>query len=437
MRSADDGLFAALTLALAVGAVGCGNASSADEKSACRASCECSAPCIDGGGNGRTDAGEPDSGAPHNGRDSGTDGARDAGEEAARDAASDTGDGATSVNDSGAATPCETGAIRDCTCANTSMRGVQVCHPERLYGTCQCGGDDAGTVVPSTIDRFTGSAYLQGTTSEGSCEADALQRFWPTLSSAYYTGFDCYANYYAFRPTDGALFYTATFKGVFLNGPGANDVVVPTPPCSEYVKERVGFDGAGTMLHVCSESLMRNATEVAEYVDGLAAVLADGRSVITTTHPDGFKTDFIVLDSKGQELSRLRADEQNSGSVTLAGDASTVADNRGYFAVLRTSFEGQREIVAYRLTETNAWQLMRRAPVDTFGDSQLVLSDGTVFVRDNDPRGNGEPRIRAFLIDGTVHTVWREGQALGVREHIGDQLLIGPRNPTGTSVKNP
>jgi hypothetical protein len=173
---------------------------------------------------------------------------------------------------------------------------------------------------------------------------------------------------------------------------------------------------------------------VTQYVDQLVAVLADGRSVITTTHPDGFDTDYITLDVDGHEISRLRTNEELTGDLTLAVDAATVAGNRAYFAVLRTAPDGTREIVAYRLTDASEWQPVTRATVDTFGESQLVVSDGTIFVRDKELGAIDQKRIRAFQLDGTVHTVWREKTAPVVRENIGGQMLAGPRTPSGPSV---
>ena len=51
----------------------------------------------------------------------------------------------------------------------------------------------------------------------GSCGADALQAFWPQLETTYFSGFDCYANTYAFRPDNDQIYYFATLSGIRQN----------------------------------------------------------------------------------------------------------------------------------------------------------------------------------------------------------------------------
>jgi hypothetical protein len=125
---------------------------------------------------------------------------------------------------------------------------------------------------------------------------------------------------------------------------------------------------------------------------------ADGRFVITTTNSNGYQTDLIALDHEGTELSRLRAGETLPGSISLGVDATSVEANRAYFAVLHTLFDGSKEIVAFRLTETGEWQEVTHAPTDTFGESQLVIADGTIFVRDPAPDADNVPAHAAAAI---------------------------------------
>jgi hypothetical protein len=56
----------------------------------------------------------------------------------------------------------------------------------------------------------------------------------------------------------------------------------------------------------------------------------------------------------------------------------------------------------------------------------LVLSDGTIFIRERDPLTTFDEQIVAYKTDGEIEIVWREANAGTVRAHIGDQMLVGP-----------
>jgi len=296
---------------------------------------------------------------------------------------------------------------------------------------------DNGEVCPDpavkNVDAFTDGVYFLGTTSEGSCGADALRRFWPTLATTWFTGFDCYADTYAFRRTDNTIFYTATFAGLYQDTANKNDTLVATPPCgaqvdSYYENPNFGFDSSGALYYQCSDTVRRdNGVLIAQSIKRLAAVLGDGRTVVTrASQTSANQDDFVVLDAAGNELSRLNPRASFSGTLTVDLQATTVSGNLAYVAFERSYGQSQMEIVAYRLTAASTWQRMRRVAVNAFGLWRLVISDGTIFIRENDPLTTFDQRIRALFPTGEDKIVWREADQTGVKAHIGDQLLVGP-----------
>lgn len=296
---------------------------------------------------------------------------------------------------------------------------------------------DNGEVCPDpsvkNVDAFTDGVYFLGTTSEGSCGADALRRFWPSLATTWFSGFDCYADTYAFRRTDNTIFYTATFAGLYQNTANQTDTLVATPPCGEQVdayfrNPNFGFDSAGALYYQCSDTVRRdNGVLVAQSIKRLTAVLGDGRTVVTrASKTSAGQDDFVVLDAAGTELSRLNPRASFSGTLTVDLGATTVSGNRAYVAFQRSYGQSQLEIVAYRLTAASTWQRMRRVAVKSFGLWRLVISDGTIFIREYDPLTTFDERIRGLLPTGEDNIVWREADQTAVKAHIGDQLLVGP-----------
>jgi hypothetical protein len=304
-------------------------------------------------------------------------------------------------------------------------------------GSPNCdGGIDDGHVCPDDTVRntvpFDGGVYLQG---ESRCSGDALQRFWPPPSQTPLGGFDCDANHFAFRPSDGHVFYQATYyqpiAGIRKAGGVSTDPVVPTPPCNEAVGRQFGFDAAGTLHYQCADTVRRgNGELVAQPIAQLAGVLADGRIVATRAANRTGALAYVVLDPGGQVLGTLDPHDDFAGrldavpeSVVVAGDGATV-----FFR--RTMGDGRREIVVYRFDMSSGWQLVRRLAVAAFGLWQLALPDGTVFVRQLNPRTGGDQQIVVYRPDGRSSVVWSEGNPysssnLGASHAV--QLLAGPR----------
>jgi hypothetical protein len=282
---------------------------------------------------------------------------------------------------------------------------------------------------------FSDGVYLQGTTSEGLCGTDALQRFWPTKEKTYYYGFNCYADLYQFRPSDWQLFYEATFSGILIDdSTTGTDTLVPTPPCGESVFGKFGFDGAGTMYYMCSGSVRRGNGESVTGASALAAVLADGRMVVTRASPTG-SARFELVDPSGTTVSTLDLSKEFVGTLSALPNACTVSGNDAFLLLSRSQGQEPLEMVVYRLTADSKWLLVRRVTTKRSGLANLVISDGTVFVREDDPTSTFGERIVAFPSGGSETIVWREDEAPVVRAHIGDQMLVGPANAQGPSVK--
>lgn len=187
------------------------------------------------------------------------------------------------------------------------------------------------------------------------------------------------------------------------------------------------FDAANTLYYQCSDTLRKaDGTMVAQPILDLVAVLDDGRVIVTRNGASSI--DYVVLDTAGNELSRLSPSGTFAGTMKPAPEATTVAGNRGYVAYLRQYALRQTEVVVFRVDENSSWTRVRRVAVPQFGYAQLALSDGTVFIREHDPDNPGEAtqRIVAFLPDGSSRVAWHEFDVGSVRTQIGDEMLIGP-----------
>jgi hypothetical protein len=287
-----------------------------------------------------------------------------------------------------------------------------------------CPDDSVAHTTP-----FTEGVFLQGTTSEGSCGADALQQFWPTLELDYYSGFDCHANRYVFRMSDGEIFYYATFSGILDDVHNQPDPTVDTPPCGSGVNRTFSFDGQGRMYYQCQDTLRRENGELIAYpIKQLVVTLDDGRSVVTMASNTANGDDYVVVDQQGRELARLNPRAEFVGSMTVDPRSASTLGNEAFVLFRRIWGQGNREYVAYRLTAQNQWQRMRRVEVSQFGWDALVISDGTVFVNEPDPNTTFDNQIVAYLGGGQRQIVWREANAMTVRQHIGEQMLVGPKD---------
>jgi hypothetical protein len=297
------------------------------------------------------------------------------------------------------------------------------------FSTEDCGvedGESCPDLVVANTRPFTGGVYLQGALAEGTCGTDALQRFWPALATAYFSGFDCYANWYRFRRSDHTIFYQATFSGIRQNN-DINDTVIATPPCGKFVGEDFDFDAAGTLYYQCGDVVLRgDGVVVAKQVSSFVATLDDGRVIATLGEVN--RGEFVVFDRSGHELSRLSPPAEIADAVVPLPRATTVDGNRGYVAFRHRRWSDKHEIVVFVLDEGSRWSRVRRAEVPGFGGLVLALSDGTVFVREHDPTGpsNDDERIIAFLPDGTSQIMWREADHVQIRAFTGQEMLIGP-----------
>ena len=126
---------------------------------------------------------------------------------------------------------------------------------------------------------------------------------------------------------------------------------------------------------------------------------------------------------------------RTSGTLSALPNACTVSGNDAFLLLSRSQGQEPLEMVVYRLTADSKWLLVRRVTTKRSGLANLVISDGTVFVREDDPTSTFGERIVAFPSGGSETIVWREDEAPVVRAHIGDQMLVGPANAQGPSVK--
>ncbi|TMQ03295.1 MAG: hypothetical protein E6J91_47530, partial [Deltaproteobacteria bacterium] len=126
---------------------------------------------------------------------------------------------------------CATGDA--CTCAD-GVSGTQVCRPDGSLAACACalgsgacptarsveycdgldndcnGIVDDGEVCPdptvANTTPFTGGVYLHG--------ANQVQRFWPTLSTTPFAGFNFSTSGFRFRRSDATLYYQEAGIGI-------------------------------------------------------------------------------------------------------------------------------------------------------------------------------------------------------------------------------
>ncbi len=299
-----------------------------------------------------------------------------------------------------------------------------------------CNGviDDGHICPDSTVahtDSFSGGVYLlTSTSSEG--PAPAIYRFWPTPAATYYSGFESDADAFVFRAIDNGLYYTSSSKGLLKDLAGdPPDEVVPTPPCNEGAdawfarNPNFGFDASNTVYYQCRDTLLRgNGSVVAEGIDRLTAVLADGRSIVTARSLVGRGNDFVVFDADGVELTRLNPRAEYLGSLLADPNSTTVSGNKAYVTFQRFRDLGPNEIMAYRLTENNDWELMRRVPMPYLETWKILVSDGTLFVRTVDPIPY-RTVITAYPPNGMSTVVWRAADQAVVGDG-GFQLLVGP-----------
>lgn len=360
---------------------------------------------------------------------------------------------------------CVQGQSVACTCAGGSA-GAAVCTAAGMMGACECAGDggvegtdaagpdaapcvaseevcdgadndcddvaDDGEVCPAGMVQgtqpFTAGLYLVGTLSPGACDADAIQRFWPTVADEYITNLPCSVSGYDFRPGDGRLLYHEIYTGVYVDvDPDGDegDELIRTPPCGTGTWPPFGFDGEDTLHYRCDDTLRRADGELIRFpISFFVATLADGR-VLTMEGPE-LMEDIVVSDRQGHELSRVPPHDAFGGPLAPVFRGTTVDGNRAYVLFLRTLEDDTNELVAFALDEDSRWTQMRRLPLADLGRRQIVISDGTVFVRGRDPEVVFNDRIVAYHPDGSEEIVWREVESDPVKSHSEQEMMTGP-----------
>lgn len=296
---------------------------------------------------------------------------------------------------------------------------------------------DAGTGGAGTIP-FSGGVYFVGSLSPGACGADALERFWPTRATVYYTGFGCNANWFQFRATDEQLTYDDLSMGIRIDGAGNADPVVPTPPCGDSIMRRYGYDGQGTLYYQCSNTLLRgNGQTYTTDIVSLSGVLADGRVIVERPIATPSGGQFQVVAPDGSTASVLDADGVLGGFFAAPVDATTTTGNDGFVVVSHQADQNvpATEMVVFHLDPASRWSLVRRFPSSDTLTGVLVISDGTVFVQEEVPT-TGDEHIVAYL-PGSTTPVEVVTDTSSPKVSLGGgvpEMLVGPRDATGPSV---
>jgi len=411
-----------------------------------------------GGGAGGGSGTAPSGGAAGSAAGGGEGGNGDAGSNS--NTAGEGGSGQGGTSGGGGPTPdvCEAADVGGCRCGDRS--GYRLC-VRGTFGGCVCSGgsggfggmgdcvpepeicnqldDDCNEVADdhfacpdpsvSNTTPFDRGVYFLGSAGPNSDQI-ALQQAWPNFRLPYYVGFGSYAQAFVFRASDDALFYADFVRGIVMNGSGAtavDDVLQLTPPCGKSVGTDFGFDDSGTLHYRCGDTLRRGSGElVARNVATLAGVIGDGRTIVT--RDVGGRVAYAVLSPSGEELSHFPPPDFFTGTTSPLPGATTVNDETGYVAVAR-HYEERDEIVGYLVDSESNWRFVRRVIVADLGESQLLLSDGTLLVEEWDGVSAPGYWIRAHLPDGKSRIVWREAEAIYVRPSVWHQLLVGPHQP--------
>jgi hypothetical protein len=303
------------------------------------------------------------------------------------------------------------------------------------------GGQNSGIDGGAGAIPFTGGVYFVGSRSPGACGGDVLERFWPTRATNYYTGFGCNALWYQFRPTDEQLVYQDLSKGLLIDGAGNADTLVPTPPCGDSINALnvdFGYDGQGRLYYQCSNTLLRdNGESLVDDIDSLNGVLADGRTIVTRAIANASTGRFEVLGPDGTTVSVLDAATALGGLVFPVGNA-TIAGNDGYVIIEHMPDylnSPAMELVVYHLNAASQWNMVRRFPSTDTLTCTLVISDGTVFVREQASPTSGDRHVIAYPPGSeTPIEVLREGDSPVIDIDNGCQMLVGPHDASGPSV---
>jgi len=282
--------------------------------------------------------------------------------------------------------------------------------------------------VVQATQPFTAGLYLVGTLLPGACDADAIQRFWPAIADDYMANLPCSVSGYAFRPGDGMLLYHESSTGVHVDmNPDGNegDEVIRTPPCGTEARPPYGFDARDTLHYRCDDTVRRADGELIRFpISFFVAALADGR-ILTMEGPE-LMEDIVVSDSQGRELSRVPPHDAFGGPLQPVFGGTTVSGDRAYVLFVRALEGDARELVAFALDEDGRWTQMRRLQVADLGRRQIVISDGTIFLRGDDPDVLFNDRIVAYPPDGGEEVVWREVDSDPVKSHGPQAMMTGP-----------
>ena len=154
-------------------------------------------------------------------------------------------------------------------------------------------------------------------------------------------------------------------------------------------------------------------------------VTFDGRSLV-----DLGLDQLGILDADGAVLTVFDPASMFDGRMDLQVYGGSVSGNDAFVVYTREGVVPVPEIVVLRIDESNAVRIVRRVPVEGFGNypGPFALPDGTVFVIETEGGPAGPQHIRRFGPDGTDAVVWREEET-AFEMHMNSNLLIGPLHP--------
>lgn len=295
------------------------------------------------------------------------------------------------------------------------------------------GRADEGFVCPddtiTNVEEYEGGVWFAGTLSDGACWLNALQQFWPSHDDRYMSGFGCTPFWFAFRPSDNALFYVQGYDGIRRDVPLGEDPLVDAPPCGR-PWSHFGFDARDHMYYECDTSIGRSLRRddgemLAAGVAWLEAVLPSGRTVVAVGSPG--EEAFTLRDIDGFDLGGPVFDGWDGRFVALE-TSSTVQGEAAWMIVRRAFSGGGGEFLVLRVDgDTATWSVARRMRLEgSLGVARLALPDGTIFGMEADPDSLEEYVFREYAPGDGPSVVYREHDAT-VRVHVPLQFVPGPR----------
>ena len=298
-----------------------------------------------------------------------------------------------------------------------------------------CPDDRVENTVP-----FEGHLYVTGPTVRGQSDSHRMRAIWPNWESETWGPFDGANSSYSFAP-DGTLYYGNGAEGIFRYQADGADVGISAEPCVDELSLQNAFavSADGSIFFSCKSPtpIYRNNAPLTSFNAWFIGLLADGRIIAATDgeaiddyRSPSYAEDIIVLDSMGNELSRLSphvafGDEYPMWDLI---NGASVRGNQATVAFLRVRPNLPEEVVVYNLGPNNDWLLVRRVALQVvnFQRHIIAISDGTVFTLGLEEGYDGMV-IHGYLPNGEVQVVWHSALPNeSIIGQLGMKLAVGP-----------